>query len=1139
MKQFKAVIVLSLLLTPLLFTVHQELFAQSADTGAIFGTVTDKTSAVVPGTKVTLTNERTAVVKALTTNTSGFYSFEALPSADYALTVERDGFMSTTVKNIHLDPAQRRDISPRLSIGAIATSVTVEADALNIQTETSDVSATMGSEEIATLLVNGRNFQSLATLSPGVNNTTGDNQYSGGGYGSNTTLAVDGTGIDQTTYTIDGVYNMNTGSYNNLNITPSMDAISEFTLLKSNFSARYGTASNSVVLVDTKSGTSAYHGSAWDYLRNDALDASNYYSLKGAKSELRQNIYGFSLGGPLQIPRLYNSGHNHQTFFFASDEFWSKTVGISRTAYVITQAMRGGNLQGSVGMPAGGLALTSEGQQLLAAEGKTDCIKSSTALNTSCLDSDALAILTKFQPTENATAANYNYLNTKPDTFSQTDHDYRIDHNFTPNETLMARVMYEETDSFAAASTGAGSNVPNITTSDYTTGLNAEVRLTSMLGHSIVNTASAAETYDKPRLHAQHATMPSGASIAYYYPNANTLDQVPNITISGYDPIGPGPWPVNASDGEGIINDDISIVRGHHTLQAGGFYIFGIKNQITGNQPWGSFSFDGTYTGSGAADFLLGLDHNFTQDSEKPHFSAHYRTTEFYVQDDWKATPRLTLNAGVRFFYYSPDWLTGTDSKTSNYDFSRYIPSEAAVVLPNGQFQTDASGNPITSAGAIANLQNGLVFNTDPGVPRGFYNEHNVDPAPRLGFAYALTADGRTSLFGGYGAGYTRIPFRITDTLSYNPPGVANVHFMNGTLEDPTAGSAQPKVPTPEFIAIVNTNFKPTNIQNFSLTLQREVARDAIFQLGYVGSVSHHIRLNVDMNQSKPTTAPYSNSCLAVGQSASSLYDFDPCLNTGVINQDYIRPYQGWDGLVLDPSYSGNANYHSLQSQFRLKRGDLQTTVNYTYGKAMGNANGGNGSFSFFGFPQNNYCISCEYGPLSLDRTHIFSGNVIYAIPNFKHSSRSIASEVLGGWSLSGIALAQSGFALNPGLAAPDTGLASRPDRVGPLHISNNRNQRFNVDAFKIPNYGFFGNATNGSIRGPRDVAFNAAAYKTFSILPEQRLDFQFRAEAFNLANHPNFTGVNTGIGPNDTAPGLVTGPQDPRIFEVVGRFTF
>jgi hypothetical protein len=175
---------------------------------------------------------------------------------------------------------------------------------------------------------------------------------------------------------------------------------------------------------------------------------------------------------------------------------------------------------------------------------------------------------------------------------------------------------------------------------------------------------------------------------------------------------------------------------------------------------------------------------------------------------------------------------------------------------------------------------------------------------------------------------------------------------------------------------------------------------------------------------------------------------------------------------------------------------------------------------------------------LSLDRTHIISGDAIYAIPYFKHSSRGLTSEVLGGWSLLGIALAQSGFALNPGLAAPDTGLASRPNMVAPLHITGNRNQWFNTSAFEIPAYGFFGNAGNGSIRGPREVAFNAAVYKTFSILPD-RLNFQFRAEAFNLANHPSFTGVNTGIGPNDSAPGMVNGPQDPRIMEVVGRFTF
>jgi hypothetical protein len=1124
-------VVISSILLMFALTLTLESRAQSADTGTIFGTIQDKSGAALPGAKVTITNINTNVGKTLTTNSSGFYSVEAIPSGDYTIAVEKDGFETVQVQNTHLDPGQRREVSPRLPVGSVSESVTVQSDVLQVKTASSEDSSTIDSKEISTLLVNGRNFQSLATLNPGVNNTNGNNQYYGGGLNSQTTLSIGGTGIDDTTYSIDGVYNMNTGNYENLNISPSMDAIAEFTVLKANYSARYGTASNSTILVDTKSGTSAYHGTVWDYFRNDAMDASAYYS-QGVKTELHQNIYGFSLGGPLQIPKLYNWNRKEKTFFFASDEWWANSVGSTATTFVITKAMRTGNLAGSVGLPAGGLTLTPQGQALLAAQGRTDCVTSSTTLNPNCLDSTALAILNQYQPSENASNPSFNYVNNNPNTFHQIDHDYRVDHEFSPKEALTARVMYEETDNFYPDSTYGGSSVAGpITDSIFTSGFNAVARMTSTFGSNIVNTGSVAETFDKPRLHATAAPIPSGAQIGYFYPDANPANTIPNISVAGYDSIGVGSLPINASDGEGIINDDFSILVGKHSLQAGAFYIFGIKNQNSGDATQGNFSFNGTYTGSGAADYLLGLHDGYNQPNANPHFTAHYRSTEFYVQDDWKATPRLTVNAGVRFFYYSPDWLTGPGTATSNFDFSLYNPAVAPVVLPNGTFETNSAGVPITTNGQAANLYNGLVFNGTPGVPRGFFHESTVHPAPRIGFAYALTNDNKTSIHAGYGVGYTRVPFRIQSALGQNPPGVTTGRAIAGTLEDPTV-EVQANVPGPLTIVIVNPNFRASQVQNFSAIIERELFHNAVFQIGYSGSQSRHLRSSTDQNQPLPTGTPAASGCLAAGQLPSATYDFDPCLNTNTISSDYVRPYKGYDQLS-EWLYSASANYNSLQSQLRVKRKSVETTLNYTWGKALGDSNG---SFtSSNGTVQNSYCLACEYGPRSFNRNQIFTGNVIYTLPLF--TGHRFESELLGGWAVSGIAIAQSGFPQTPSLSAPNTGLASRPDQVAPLHFSNNRNQMFNVNAFAIPAYGFFGNATVGSIPGPKDVAFNIAIYKTFPI--KGRINFQFRAEAFNIANHPSFQGINTGIGPNDPNPGLVNTPSDPRILEMVGRITF
>jgi len=1129
-------------------SLQRPLWAQS-DTGALFGSITDTTGAVVPGASVSVTNTATGSQKTLTTNGAGYYSDEPISAGDYKISVVKQGFATVDVNNIHIEPSQRREVSASLKVGGAAEVVTVEANALQVKTETSDVSSTISAEEIKTLLVNGRNFQSLATLVPGVNNTTGNNQYSGGGLTSSTTISIGGTGTDETTYLVDGVYNMNTGNYVNINITPSMDAISEFTVLKSNYSARYGTSSIGVILVNTKSGTSTYHGSAWDYFRNDALDASAYYS-QGQKTALHQNTYGFSLGGPLQIPYLYNWDRKKQTFFFASDEWWSKSIGSTLTTNVITAQMRTGNLTGSRGLPAGGLSLTPQGQQLLAAQGKTNCIESATSLNPACLDNDAMGFLKAYQPTENASNPNFNYINNKADTFSQIDHDYRVDHSFTPNETLMARIMYEQTDNFAPASTWGGGNVPTITTSIFTSGLNAVVRLTSIITPSIVNTASAAETFDKPRLHTSNAPVPSDVTINQFFPNANTTNSVPNIGVSGYDSIGVGTLPINASDGEGILNDDISFVHGKHSLQTGIMYIFGIKNQNVFTDPWGNFSFDGTYTGSAPADFLLGLHHGYSQDSAKPHYTPHYRQIETYFQDDWKVNPRLTINAGVRFFYYSPDWLTephnGGTLETTNFDFDTFQASQAPVVLPDGSFETNGAGTPITSTGTAANLQNGLVYNTDPTQPRGFYNSKKVYIGPRVGFAYALTGDGRTSFHAGYGIGYVHVPFQILNNFSSNPPGIASVSYTSGTFENPTAGAAVVQAPRPQGLQLTNVNFRPSAVQSFSAIVEREVARNSVLQAGYVGSLSRDARVNIDANQVKPVSVPFGDGCLAPGQSASASYDYDPCINTGSylvgggahpFSADFERPYQGWETLNF-PAYEGSSHYHSLQSQYKYKGKSVQTTLNYTWGKAIGDTNPGNGGFNENpSSTQNSYCISCEKGLLPFDRTHIFSGNVIYLLPFYANTSNGLLKNTLGGWSVSGIAIAQSGFALTPNVAAPNSGYARRPNQIGKVQHSSDRTHIFNASAFQVPEYGFFGNASNGSIRGPKEVAFNTEINKTFKIT--DRVNFYFQAQAFNIANHPSFHFVNTGIGPNEPNPGLVNSPGDPRIMQLVGRINF
>ena len=371
-----------------------------ASSSAISGTVTDSSGAVIAGAKVTITNQGTGVSSDKTTDGSGFYSAEGLTDGQFTVDVSKSGFQESVTSGIQLNPGQRRATNIVLAVGNATTQVTVTADALAVNTESSESGGTISSEQIDNLMLNGRNFQTLAIAIPGVASTSGADALGGGGLEGGTTLIVNGNSVEYTTYTVDGVYNMNSGNMANIDILPVVDGISEFTVLKDSYSAKYGFAGSGQVVVETKSGGDKFHGSAWEYIRNNDFDAYNYFSTSAPG--LHQNIYGYTLGGPVIIPKLYNTNRSRKTFFFASNQ-WQEIVSSSviRGA-VFPQAMRGGDFSSSPTLPASGsLTLDAHSQALLAGEGKTNCITGPTTLNTACLDPIAVGLLSADVPLPN------------------------------------------------------------------------------------------------------------------------------------------------------------------------------------------------------------------------------------------------------------------------------------------------------------------------------------------------------------------------------------------------------------------------------------------------------------------------------------------------------------------------------------------------------------------------------------------------------------------------------------------------------------------------------------------------------------------------------------------------------------------
>jgi len=1109
--------------------------AQVAAAGAIVGTVTDATGAVVPEAEVSATNKATQQKRTVQSNAQGFFAIESLLAASYEVTVKKVGFQTFSVQSVTVDAGARVQVNASLAVGTEATQIQVQAEGLAVETASSESGGTIAGKQIENFQLNGRNFQTLAMLVPGVNNTMGAQEMGGGGLTQTNTISVNGVGTEFTNFLQDGTFNMNTGCQCGVNITSPIDTISEFRIVKDNFSAKYPLSGSANIMVETKSGTNDFHGAGYEYLRNDVFDARNFFD-GSKKAPLRQNIYGFTVGGPIK---------KNKTFFLVGEDWRKRSVGTTLRGAFPDQAIRNGDFTNSGTLGKGGLQLDASSvkveNQLHAG---VQCVTDSTHLNPACFDPNAVALMNKYWPLPNNPGAGFlNYLNNGAEVFPQRDDTYRIDQYFSERFTLMGRVSYETATDTPAAETWNGLVGPTLGQKIKTTGFNGLLRFTANINPRMINQTTYAHTYDKPRLGVTGATLPSDVNLQLPFKDQNPL--VPNVSINGnWQGLGAFSLPVTASDGEGTFSDDFSYVKGSHVIQAGVLYIFGIKRQNFFSNTHGSYNFSGVHTNDPMADYLLGLDASFYQASAQREGYYHYRQLEAYIQDDWKVSKRLTLNLGLREVWYSPDTISNvgwTDFNPNAFDATM-----APVVQPNGNLLTNSAGVPVNAAGQAlpTYLTNGLAFAGKNGTPAGIYKANVWNLGPRIGFAYDVFGDGKTSVRGGFGIGYSRIPFSNYGSLN-NPPFITNVNLINGTLSNPTLGSQAGAITGSNlnFVGPPNNLWKPTQLDTWSLTAEREVINRGVVSLAYVGSASHYVNGSYDYNFPVPVAGPSVNNpgCLQPGQTIpSGGFQFDPCLNASIVSADYTRPFKGWSSISTGGAdglgFKGNANYHSAQAGWKYGSDHLTWTIAYTFAKALSDVasrgfqtsgNTGNGA-------QNPRDFRADYGPVGWDRRQIFTSGYIYDLP-FLRNSKGLVGAAFGHWTFSGLTVIESGFAYSPGLSISSPGLAGRPNVVGKLSYPHKVGEWFDTSAFGAPAFGFFGNAGVGSIRGPVENVWNWALYKTFPITERARL--QFRGEFFNIWNHTSFGNVDTNVGSGTY--GQITSALNPRILEFALRASF
>lgn len=1088
--------------------------AQMTTSATINGTITDATGSVVSGGTVTAANSQTKTVRTTESNSDGSFALPGLPAGSYLVTVSKAGFETSVTRDLELHPATVYTLDVGLKVGAANSQVTVEANAVQVQTSTSEVAGVVAGAQAAALPINGRNFQSLSALMPGVTNLQPGVGFGQGSDEQSNAMSINGMGPSGSLYLLDGIWNIDAGAMNNLSITPNPDTIEEVRVLQNEFGVQYSLMGANVVLLETKSGTSSFHGSAYDYFRNDALDARNFFS--PTVSPVKANMFGYTLGGPFFVPHHFNTDKN-KAYFFWSQQWVRKDVpNVIQGATPTAAARSGDESYLCSAYDVNGLctsaALASGGVQLKNPTTGNPFVGNQ--IPQGMIQPGALAIMNALMSLPNNPNGGFlNYINVDPKVSQQRDDQIKGDYNLTARLRLMAEYLDEHQKLKSPTMDWLGSPFTTNNWRDDSDNQIAQIQLTQMLATNLVNiTSIATSSYIDGYLVGGLAErrQVQGFNESLPYSGGFGTDRLPEIDFSGgYPSIGiPAIMPLtHASDLENTLTDDLSWLKGAHYVQAGGSILFGTKRQNNFSASNGDWFFSGQFTGDPISDFLLGDAASLNQASSETRPYAQYPIISPYIQDRWKVNRRWTVTAGVRYLFEPVPHAQ--HAYVSIFDPSKYNPAHAPIVNQDGTITPTANYDPL----------NGLLINGVNGVPPNFTTKHQNFWAPALGFAWDVFGNGSTSLRGGYQVTYTRVPYGgdCSYFCSNNPPFIQSITLITPSFPQAVGGTATP-LGAPSIYS-QDPNLQPARVQNYSLTFERRLGNNWYSSVAYAGNWAQHVGTYYNVNQPLPD-----------GQ-----YNFNPIINTGTVFSYLYSPYQGYASITTNVS-NGNLRWNALELNLRHPVGhNLFLTAAYTWQHSLSDTRGTLFFENATGI-QDVYHPGNDYGSSNINVPQSLGVSAVWDLPWYRKVG-GIRELALGGWQFSDITTVQSGFSHDAGLSISNPGLATRPDKVPGASIGGPKtvNEWFNTSAFTAPQYGYFGNAGPGTILGPGTINFDLAINKDFHI--GEHLTSQLRGEFFNAFNHANFNSISTSLGSG--AFGQITGAADPRIVEIALRFQF
>jgi hypothetical protein len=1130
----------SLLLLGLLFTP----FAKAQDNATVNGTVTDTTGALVTNAAITLIAPATGRTRSVTSNTTGVFQFANVGIGTYTLTVSAAGFQKYTKAGITVNVAQTLEENVALSIGSEAQTVSVQADVLQVQTETNEVSNLITGEQVEKLATNGRNVENLAIMGMGVSNTVSDFNNQNANTTSNT-ISFNGTRSSHNVYLLDGAELNDRGCGGCFDVLPSLDALAEFQTLESNYAPDYGLGSGGQVTMVIKSGTHDFHGSLWEFNRNEDYDGNNYFTkLAGqARPELRLNEPGGNIGGPLWIPHVYNSARK-RTFFFVNEEWRRLIIG---SAPSIVNDIATNNF------PTSGAALAYS----IPANGKTPIVPVTT--DPAKLALYAMDGLVAGQPFPNNTIPanlidqnavlemnantipkpNYNngtqYIASKPQPTNVRDDIVRIDHAINDKLQLMGHYVHDAVTQSSYPPQWGDSSYPTAGSTMTNPAWMAAFKLTQTYSPTVLNETAFLYTDNIVKINPLGTfAQPTGWAAQSFFPLVNNVgSKMPEIDLGA-------PYNVNWSSNyfpwknfyaDTQFRDDLSWTKGKHQTKFCFSYMRVVKNQQLQANTQGTAVFNSSsFSGDSYVNLLLGDESTFTQLQFLANKHWVNNNYSFYANDNWHVTPRLTLNIGLRY-----DALPHAFERFNQ--FANFVPSDYQYGL----------GNPVTAAGTLdpASLTtsngepfylNGIKEAGVNGFPRGNVVDKYNTWEPRVGFADDIFGNGKTVFRGGIGIFYERVQGNDVYNAAQNPPfayqpSANNVYFSNPLTSALTGVTTTQSFPST--LTNLKYNYPPPGTATFSLGIQHQLAQSVVAVVQYGGA------LGWDQNDDRGiNTLPLTDA-----SNPTNPFDNREGVANGSLNANPYRIFPGFSSINQEENET-NFEYNSLQSGLRMEsRHGITVQLAYTWSHEIDEVSSDLNSLS------NPFNAKYDRGSGALDRRHIFNANYIYAFPFFAKSSNLAARDILGGWEFSGVTVAETGTPQSINYNGADTlGLggntSNRPNQVAKVNYPKQRTAWFNTSAFASPiapwnggaNQGF-GNAGKDAVVLPGRLRFDISLFKTIALTSHEGPSLELRFESFNTFNHTQFNGIDSGS--TDGNFGQVTSAYDPRVLQLGAKFHF